>query len=129
MSRHVHALTSEQCVSRLSGRSVGRVSVSMGALPVVVPVDYVLDHDSVVFSAPLDRALAAACDGSVIAFEVDDFAHLVTTAARWSVHIVGVASLLPNQAVRLPTAGLRGREIHETHATSDDDVIRTRPQK
>jgi nitroimidazol reductase NimA-like FMN-containing flavoprotein (pyridoxamine 5'-phosphate oxidase superfamily) len=129
MDRDVHVLTREQCVSRLSRRSVGRVSVSMNALPVVVPVDYLIEGDSVVFRAPLDRGLAAACDGSVIAFEVDDFATLVAADARWSVHIIGVASLLANQRVRLPTAALRGQEIHAVRPASDDEVIRTRPQR
>lgn len=125
-------------MTRLSGRSVGRVSVSVGAMPVVVPVDYLLDDDSVVFRAPLDGGLASACDGSVIAFEVDDFAGLLATDARWSVHIVGVGSLLneceqrqvaglgtlaatssaPNQVVRLRTRELRGHEIHATPTAS-----------
>jgi nitroimidazol reductase NimA-like FMN-containing flavoprotein (pyridoxamine 5'-phosphate oxidase superfamily) len=128
MSRHVHALTREQCVSRLSGRSVGRVSVSIGALPVVVPVDYVLEDDGVVFRAPLDSALAGACDGAVIAFEVDDFADVAAADARWSVHIVGIGSMLPNQDVRLPTARLRGQEVHATRAASDSEVKRILPQ-
>jgi nitroimidazol reductase NimA-like FMN-containing flavoprotein (pyridoxamine 5'-phosphate oxidase superfamily) len=122
MSRGVQQLTPEQCVARLSGRSIGRVSVSMGALPVVVPVDYRLDDDSVIFRSPLDRALAAACDGAVIAFQVDDFATLADTDARWSVHIVGVGSIVDtaetNPQVRLHTAGVRGHETCPTPTAS-----------
>jgi uncharacterized protein len=118
MNRLVQPLTRDQCVARLNGRSVGRVSVSIGALPVVVPVDYRVEDDSVVFRAPLDRGLATACDGAVIAFEVDDFAALVGSDARWSVHIVDIAHSGPDQMIRLHTGALRGHEIRANPTAS-----------
>jgi len=81
---------------------------------VIVPVDYRVDGDSVVFSAPLDRAIAMVCDGSVIAFEADDFATTAETDARWSVHVVGVAALVGDgteQLVRLQANRLSGHEV------------------
>jgi nitroimidazol reductase NimA-like FMN-containing flavoprotein (pyridoxamine 5'-phosphate oxidase superfamily) len=114
MSPLATPLTRDQCLARLSGRTVGRVSVSMGALPVVVPVVYELDADSVLFHAPLDGLLAPACDGSVIAFEVDD----LTTADRpdggWSVHVTGIASLVTDQVIRLETSRMTGQERQVT---------------
>jgi uncharacterized protein len=122
MNRGVQQLTREQCVARLSRRNVGRVSVSMGALPVVVPVDYLVDDDSVIFRSPINRGLASACDGAVIAFQVDDFASLADTDARWSVHIVGVGSIVDaaetEPLVRLHTAAVRGQEIRPTPTAS-----------
>jgi uncharacterized protein len=134
VSRSVSSLTYDQCVTRLSWLSIGRVSVSINAMPVVVPVRFVLDGDSVLFRAPLDDALVAACDGAVIAFEVGDIASLGTTAPSWSVQLLGIGSRLDerdflrvsslgslgasgpdlNQIVRLPTARLHGHELHAT---------------
>jgi nitroimidazol reductase NimA-like FMN-containing flavoprotein (pyridoxamine 5'-phosphate oxidase superfamily) len=107
-------LTRDQCVARLSGRTVGRVSVSRGALPVVVPVVYELDGDSVLFHAPLDGLLAAACDGAVIAFEVDDLATAGCPAGGWSVHVTGVGSLVTDEVVRLETDRITGQERQVT---------------
>jgi nitroimidazol reductase NimA-like FMN-containing flavoprotein (pyridoxamine 5'-phosphate oxidase superfamily) len=132
------ALTRDECVARLSSGTVGRVSVSMGALPVVVPVRYVLDEDSVLFCAPLDALLAAACNGSVIAFEVDDLAGSLTAGSGWSVHVTGIGSLLNeadqprlqrlgplaighrslDQVVRLDTRRITGQERHQTEILS-----------
>jgi hypothetical protein len=131
VSNLVHPLSREQCLSRLSRLDVGRVSVSVGAMPVIVPVEYVVDRGSVIFHAPLDRALAAACDGAVIAFEVDDFRTADAHGSRWSVHVVGVGAMItdlvqlramnlhsldlshlePNQTVRLRTHRLTGHKL------------------
>lgn len=126
-------LTREQCSAHLSSRGIGRVSLSIGAMPVIIPVVYLVDDDSVLFQAPLDRSFADACDGSVIAFEVDDMS---TSAGHgmWSVHAVGMGSRLDerehlhvqslgagtfatsrvDQIVRLPTQRLSGHELHAT---------------
>jgi uncharacterized protein len=138
VNRTTTPLTRDQCVVRLSSHCVGRVSVSIDALPVIVPVVYLLDGDSVLFRAPLDSALADACADAVIAFEADDFDASVVTNASWSVHIVGVGSLLDereqlrvlslgsqdvtgrdmDQIVRLSLGHVRGNELHATPLAS-----------
>jgi uncharacterized protein len=131
VKRLISPLTHDQCVTRLSLCGVGRVSLSIGALPVVVPVRYLLDGESVVFCAPLDEALADACDGSVVAFEVDDLTPSDRCDSDWSVHLVGVCSRLAqhdqarlldrgpwdvngddrNHVMRLPITRLSGHEL------------------
>jgi nitroimidazol reductase NimA-like FMN-containing flavoprotein (pyridoxamine 5'-phosphate oxidase superfamily) len=105
-------------VARLSSRGVARVSVSIDALPVVVPVLYVVDGDSILFRSPLDDALAAACNGAVIAFEVDDFATSVSADESWSVHVLGIGTRLDEQAVLLPIGRVTGTRLEQASQAS-----------
>jgi Pyridoxamine 5'-phosphate oxidase len=101
----VGSLTTEQCLRRLSTHRVGRVSVSRGALPVIMPVTYVTIGDSVVFRAPLDADFVRACDHAVVAFEVGD----IDDACGWTVHVVGIAIMAGDQTARVPVARVSGR--------------------
>ena len=122
MSQLASPLSREECLTRLSSRSVARVSVSIEAMPVIMPVVYVVDDECVWFRAPLDGALAEACDGAVIAFEVDDLTPSSPRQAGWSVHVVGVGSRLE------PRERLRGLRLGGTSLSADelDQVIRLR---
>jgi nitroimidazol reductase NimA-like FMN-containing flavoprotein (pyridoxamine 5'-phosphate oxidase superfamily) len=107
MYSNVQTLTGDQCLNRLSRQRIGRVSVSKDALPIIVPVDYARDGDSIVFRARQHSMLAQACDESVVAFEVDEFSR--TSNAGWSVQIVGMATLLAAaERVHALTLGLPG---------------------
>jgi nitroimidazol reductase NimA-like FMN-containing flavoprotein (pyridoxamine 5'-phosphate oxidase superfamily) len=92
MYRNVQTLTGDQCLNRLSRQRIGRVSLSKDALPIIVPVDYARDGDSIVFRARHHSMLAQACDKAVIAFEVDEFS--AAADSGWSVQVIGVAMLL-----------------------------------
>ena len=129
MGSNVRVLTDSQCRARLAERRIGRVSVTKDALPVIVPVNFVVDGMSVVFRTNPDGMLVRACDGNVIAFEVDEFS--AAADAGWSVLIVGVARLLRtseqiralrlglvtaagedcDQFIRLQLSRISGREI------------------
>jgi nitroimidazol reductase NimA-like FMN-containing flavoprotein (pyridoxamine 5'-phosphate oxidase superfamily) len=85
-------LAPDECWSRLGSSAVGRVGVTSRALPVVVPVNYVVDGRRVVFRTAQDGLLARACADSVVAFEVDQIAP--DGRSGWSVLLVGVAHLL-----------------------------------
>lgn len=131
----LEVLTRTECLRLLSSRHVGRVGVSIEALPVVLPVNYaVMDGDIVVRSGPgtkLDAALA----GAVVAFEVD----LVDEASEtgWSVLVQGVATVIAEPAVlaqaqslslrpwaggpkdhfvRISSEHMSGRRLHSTAA-------------
>jgi nitroimidazol reductase NimA-like FMN-containing flavoprotein (pyridoxamine 5'-phosphate oxidase superfamily) len=105
MAGNVQVLTDEQCMARLSLRRIGRVSVTKEALPVIVPVNFVMDGANVVFRTHPHGLLAHACDSNVIAFEVDDFS--IEADAGWSVLVVGVARLLrASEHVHALTFGL-----------------------
>ena len=82
------ALDESQCRARLSTHGVGRVSVTTEAGPAIIPVNYSVIDDAVVFrTAP--GAAPASASGTKVAFEVD---HIEDALSRgWSVLVVGTA--------------------------------------
>jgi nitroimidazol reductase NimA-like FMN-containing flavoprotein (pyridoxamine 5'-phosphate oxidase superfamily) len=79
-----------EAVSLLSDARLGRIGLSIGALPVILPVNYVVVDEGVVFRTARGTKLSAASDGAVVAFEVDHFAP--DGSWGWSVLIRGTAS-------------------------------------
>jgi hypothetical protein len=59
------------CRSLLAQASVGRVAVSMAALPVIRTVRYALAYDHIVFRVALDSRLCRATTNVVVAFNAD----------------------------------------------------------
>lgn len=87
-------LERDECLRLLAGSSgVGRIGLTSGALPVILPVNFALDGDDVVLRTRPGTMLAAATNGVVVAFEVDetDAAH----GTGWSVLARGVARAVP----------------------------------
>ena len=83
-------LTERQCEELLAQAHVGRVAVTIGALPAIFPVNYVLMDGAIVFMTGEGTKLRAALSNTVVAFEID----AVDAFARggWSVMAVGIAS-------------------------------------
>ena len=71
---------------------VGRVGVTMGALPAIFPVNYAVVGDAIVFRTAPGTKFAAATADAVVAFEVDDFEQAERTG--WSVLAVGRAEVV-----------------------------------
>ena len=83
----------QECLELLRRASVGRVAVSIGAVPAVFPVNFgVLDDGGIVFRTGTGTKLDAAMRNAVIAFEVDEVDPLYHEG--WSVLVVGVADEL-----------------------------------
>ena len=82
-------LSEEECAALVATRQIGRVGVTLGALPVILPVNYGVIDDDVVFATAEGTKLRAAADRAVVAFEVDDFD--AVDQRGWSVLIVGRA--------------------------------------
>lgn len=100
-------LSAAECSELLAQQSVGRVGISVGALPVVLPVNYaMLDGDVVIRTgegSKLDAALARA----VVAFEVDHVDPIYHEG--WSVLVQGRAAVLerPDEVERAALLPLR----------------------
>src|SRR4051794_24628731 len=92
MTGNLEVLTDEESRALLAEGRVGRVAVTADALPVIAPVNYVVDGSTIVFRTKRDGMLAGACDDAVIAFEIDELA--ADGRGGWSVNVVGVASLV-----------------------------------
>ncbi len=83
-------LTERQCEEFLGSATFGRIGVTIGGLPVILPVNYAYIDRSVLFRTRDGAKLRAANRGTVVAFEIDDFDRV--TASGWSVLVIGRAS-------------------------------------
>lgn len=82
------ALSEQECLDRLRLTSVGRLGLSVAALPVIVPINFtVVSDDSVIFCTGPGQKLTAADDGNVACLEVDDFDSF--NHLGWSVLVTG----------------------------------------
>lgn len=97
---HIIVLTRAECLHLLAHVDVGRVGVSMDALPVILPVHFAVTDDSVVFRSTLGTRLDAATLGAVVAFQADGYDPSRTSG--WSVMLQGVAAAAPDGVPRSP---------------------------
>ncbi|HLI72955.1 MAG TPA: pyridoxamine 5'-phosphate oxidase family protein [Acidimicrobiales bacterium] len=82
-------LDDEECLALLRLAHLGRVAVTMGALPAIFPVNYFVLDGRVVFRTGQGMKLRAALQNTVVAFEVDNADEPSETG--WSVLAVGRA--------------------------------------
>ncbi|MET7761359.1 pyridoxamine 5'-phosphate oxidase family protein [Streptomyces sp. NPDC005336] len=88
-------LSPQECRDRLSTHGVGRVSVTTSRGPAIIPVNYSMIDDAVVFRTAPDASPAAAA-GAEIAFEVD---HIDPALSQgWSVLVIGRARQITEPA-------------------------------
>jgi nitroimidazol reductase NimA-like FMN-containing flavoprotein (pyridoxamine 5'-phosphate oxidase superfamily) len=85
----VEVLVAEECLELLATSSLGRIAVTIGAVPAIFPVQYQMVEGQIVFRAGKGTNLHTASANTVVAFEVDDVD--VSWAGGWSVLVVGVA--------------------------------------
>jgi hypothetical protein len=82
-------LAVEECLHLLGTRAIGRVLVSVQALPAAFPVNFALLGDDVVVRTNSGTKLDAAMRSAVVGFEVDEIDPVDHTG--WSVLVVGPA--------------------------------------
>jgi uncharacterized protein len=90
--RELRILSRAESLDLLASTSVGRVVITANALPAALPVNYVVDGETVVFRTGAGIKLDAAERGTVVAFEADHFVDELRMG--WSVLVVGVARLV-----------------------------------
>ncbi len=83
------SLSRQECLAYLPAARVGHLAISVQALPVILPVNYLALDDSVWLRAAGEGVLHRASVGSVVAFEVDGFDDVGSFG--WSVLVRGVA--------------------------------------
>jgi nitroimidazol reductase NimA-like FMN-containing flavoprotein (pyridoxamine 5'-phosphate oxidase superfamily) len=93
----LEVLTRADCLAFLATRQLGRVSVSIGALPVILPVTYRLTGEAVIIRTTPGTRLDAALANQVVAFEVDDLDE--ASGAGWSVMVTGIAEEIADDEV------------------------------
>ena len=85
----LEVLERDECLRLLMHKRFGRVGVTDGALPTILPVNYWSDGTSIFVRTSPGAKLEAAMRDAVVAFEVDDVDSL--DHAGWSVVVTGVA--------------------------------------
>jgi nitroimidazol reductase NimA-like FMN-containing flavoprotein (pyridoxamine 5'-phosphate oxidase superfamily) len=100
-------LSRTECLELLTSRSLGRLAISVDALPAILPVNYALVDGSIVFRTSPGTKLTAALQAAVVAFEIDEADEASTWG--WSVLVVGTAAEILDEAslVRMRQLPLR----------------------
>jgi len=95
-----------ECRHLLGGAEIGRVVVSVGALPAALPVTYRVIGDTIVFRTAPGSKLTAAVDKTVVGFEVDELDPL--SRSGWSVLVVGTSQVVsdPGEIADLDEIGV-----------------------
>ncbi len=83
-------LENNECWDLLREAEVGRLAVSIQQQPDIFPINYVVDHGSIVFRTAEGTKLAAAVLGRSVAFEIDGYEPV--SGEAWSVVIKGRAT-------------------------------------
>jgi nitroimidazol reductase NimA-like FMN-containing flavoprotein (pyridoxamine 5'-phosphate oxidase superfamily) len=102
----LEVLDRDECLQLLKQATLGRVAVTTAALPTVLPVNFRLAGQRIIFRTGTGTKLAAATRNAVVAFEVDDINPLDHTG--WSVVITGIARPIidPHDRAALDNLGI-----------------------
>ncbi len=92
----LEVLAAEQCLELLARSRLGRIAVTIRAVPAIFPVHYRLLDGHIVFRTGGGTNLHTASANTVVAFEVDDVEP--SWARGWSVLVVGVARQVRDSA-------------------------------
>jgi uncharacterized protein len=126
-----------ECLWLLQSMKLGRLGVTIGALPAIFPVNYAMYAGDIYFRTDRGTKLAAALRKAAVAFQIDSFDD--RHHHGWAVQAVGIAEVVPEeqakeltdvvfvepwapgpheQLVRIRPEFLSGRRVGFTHRTS-----------
>jgi len=86
----LEVLGTAECLRLLESAAVGRIGITSGALPVILPINYRVDGARILFRTGVGTKLDAATRNAVVAFEVDHIDPVYHSG--WSVVVTGVAT-------------------------------------
>jgi nitroimidazol reductase NimA-like FMN-containing flavoprotein (pyridoxamine 5'-phosphate oxidase superfamily) len=101
----VEILNRQMCFDLLAQVPVGRIGVSIDALPAVLPVHFSLFDETVLLRTVPGTKLDTATIGHVVAFQADGYEPLADTG--WSVLLQGLARAVSGQQARANSVPIR----------------------
>jgi nitroimidazol reductase NimA-like FMN-containing flavoprotein (pyridoxamine 5'-phosphate oxidase superfamily) len=119
----LEVLERDECLRLLGTATLGRIGVSSGALPTVLPVNFRFDGRRILFRTGVGTKLDAATQNAVVAFEVDEIDPLAHTG--WSVVVRGVACELTDAD---ELAGAQLRPLARWASGDDHRVVAIQPE-
>jgi nitroimidazol reductase NimA-like FMN-containing flavoprotein (pyridoxamine 5'-phosphate oxidase superfamily) len=111
------------CLALLGDGGIGRVAVSIGAVPAVFPVSYAMLEGHVVFRTAGATSFHGAAQDAVVAFEVDELDPVWHQG--WTVLVVGTAGVITDDARRARAEELL---LGPRPATTAEHVMAIRPE-
>ncbi len=116
----ISILSQSECWDLVSSRTLGRLVTSVDGQPDIFPVNYVVQHRTVLFRTAEGTKLVSAAINSNVLFEVDDH----NAVGGWSVIIKGMArSLRTDEEIEEAERG----ELLPWIATVKPHFVRIRP--
>jgi hypothetical protein len=116
-------LSEEECWRLLTSTSVGRVAMSVRALPVIVPVQFFVEDRRLAFCLGAVEVGAESARDAILAFSADGIDS--DRLSGWSVHVVGRSTFdhdiapdklcgrqLVGQIVHLTPGAITGARFH-----------------
>jgi nitroimidazol reductase NimA-like FMN-containing flavoprotein (pyridoxamine 5'-phosphate oxidase superfamily) len=94
-------LSRDECFRLLTTVPVGRVGLTIDAIPVVLPVNFALLDGDIVFRTVVGTKFHVASTDTVLAFEVDHYE--ANGASGWSVLVQGRSRVItdPSELLRV----------------------------
>jgi uncharacterized protein len=114
----IEMLSAQECRAYLAQARIGRVAVSVGALPAIHTVSFALTGGCVVFRVAQGSPLRRAVAESVVAFSADGFDE--TDEDGWSVLAQGVGEEVIDPAL---TASLRSLPLRSHSEEPESDCF------
>jgi nitroimidazol reductase NimA-like FMN-containing flavoprotein (pyridoxamine 5'-phosphate oxidase superfamily) len=119
----IEVLEATTCWELLRSTEVGRLAVSFGDQPDIFPVNFVVDHGTVVFRTAEGTKLAAAVLGRGVAFEADGYD--ADAGVAWSVVVKGHANEIERMQDVFDAADL---PLFPWHAAPKHRFVRIEPE-
>ncbi len=92
---HLREISQAECLGLLAAHQVGRVAYCDDLGPVVLPVNYVLDHDTLLLEVSPHSTLATHLRSGAACFEIDEVDEF--SQSGWSVLVRGTATFVENE--------------------------------
>lgn len=94
----------DECLALLQTVPIGRIAITVDALPVILPVNFILNNDTIVMRTAEGAKLSAAMSHAVVALEADHFDAI--DHAGWSVLVQGSSRVIEDPSELAKTAEL-----------------------
>jgi nitroimidazol reductase NimA-like FMN-containing flavoprotein (pyridoxamine 5'-phosphate oxidase superfamily) len=116
-------LDESACWALLRTAAVGRLAIVVSHRPEIFPINFVVDHSTVVFRTAGGTKLDWSA-GRDVAFEVDGYEP--ETGEAWSVVVKGLAREIRQMYEALEALEL---PLHPWHASSKPHIVRIEPEE